>query len=105
MPNRFCCKFCGVITDNPEIVPHPETEKEIFNAISELRAQIDAIRNVHEKVREGHDIRLDELAVLYSHLDEAKKSLVAKYNYSITCPVCQNETRFWRDEPFPTDKP
>ncbi len=25
------------------------------------------------------------------------------YNYSITCPVCENETRFWREEPFPTD--
>ena len=23
--------------------------------------------------------------------------------YGITCPVCENETRFWREKPFPTD--
>lgn len=31
--------------------------------------------------------------------------LQKKYNHSITCPVCENETRFWREEPFPAEDP
>lgn len=54
MPN-FVCKHCGMITENPEIVP--------FFSIS------------------------------------------SRHFFKITCPVCLNETRFWRDELFPADKP
>lgn len=28
-----------------------------------------------------------------------------RYLYRIICPVCLNETSFWRDRPFPIDKP
>jgi len=61
---KFCCKHCGIISDNPIIVPQPT-----FDAYC----------------RE-HDI-------------------YPRFNYVITCPVCENETRFWRENHYPTDKP
>ena len=67
MPN-FCCKHCGMITDEPEIVSHPDKD------------------------------------VIYRDKKDFASIMKSRYNHSITCPVCQNETRFWRDEPFPTGK-
>lgn len=87
--NRFCCKFCGMITDNPEIVPHPDKDKEYREIGEKLHKQGPS----PEKYWTSLSYEMYEAS--YSH----------KYNHSITCPVCLNETRFWRDEPFPTDKP
>ena len=91
MTNRFCCKNCGMITDNPTIVPHPE--KGAY--YGELNAKIDEFLESKE-------------GTSYTPLEEAKVKVMVsrvdkKYNYSITCPVCENETRFWRDKPFPAD--
>ena len=52
---KFCCKHCGMITDNPEI--------------------------------------------------EAFFDLADQHYYKVTCPICLQETRFTRPEPFPTDTP
>lgn len=76
---KFVCKHCGMITENPEIVPHPDRDKEfreILRIAREYEAKGKPVPGVYR---------------------------VKEYNYSITCPVCLNETRFWRDEPFPTD--
>jgi len=75
MSKHFVCKFCGMITDNPIIVPQPEKDKEYRNFLKSSKPK----------------------AISYI--------LDARYNHSITCPVCLNETRFWRSEPFPTDVP
>lgn len=77
---KFCCKHCGMIADNPTIIPHPDKDKEF----REYK------KRIAEWVEKGQRI-----PGVY---------LVDMYNHSITCPVCLNETRFWRDEPFPTDK-
>ncbi len=68
MPS-FVCKSCGMITENPEIVPHPDS------------------RFYRGRKQKGDGF------------------LLRSFNHSITCPVCENETRFWRDKPFPTDNP
>ncbi len=70
MPNQFVCHNCGMITDDPEIVPHPERST---------------------MYRKPFSTRFLLSGVVYNH--------------SITCPVCLNETRFWRDIPFPVDVP
>ena len=74
------CRHCGMITDNPTIVPHPDKDKEF--------------REMQDKANEylSKGIRVPGVYITEG-----------KYNHSITCPVCENETRFWRDEPFPTD--
>ena len=71
---HFQCKCCGIITDNPTIMPHPEKDAEFRKALKEYDGPV--------KIED------------YSFYN---------YNYSITCPVCENVTRFWRDKPFPTD--
>ena len=79
---KLCCKHCGMITDNPEITPHPERDK--------------LFREMQEKANE-YLLKGDRVPGVYI--------IEARYNYSITCPVCENETRFWRDKPFPVDVP
>ena len=75
--NRFVCRHCGMITDNPEIVPHPQ-EGERYRTLLKF-----AIKN--------------------NLLKGAEAIMEARFNYGLMCAVCLNETRFWRDEPFPTD--
>lgn len=58
--HKFVCQFCGIVSDNPEIVPCPDSKDDRASPI--------------------------------------------RYKYSITCPVCLNETCFWRDDRFPIDK-
>lgn len=83
--NRFCCRNCGMITDNPEIIPNPKADKEYKRL---------ATRYFHASL-------CRRLRGIFSNEDI---DLIFRYNYSITCPVCENETRFWREEPFPADK-
>ena len=75
--NRFCCKHCGMITDEPTIVPHPDKDAEYRDKMSHYKGKPSAFFLIN----------------------------TPPYNHSITCPVCENETRFWRDKPFPSDIP
>ncbi len=92
--SKFCCKHCGMITDNPEIVPHPDKDKFYREREKERDNLFCAMGNE------------DDLRLLYinslraTHIDNM---LRLKYNHSITCPICLDEPRFWREEPFPTD--
>ncbi|KKN15927.1 hypothetical protein LCGC14_0981190 [marine sediment metagenome] len=86
MPN-FVCQHCGMITDSPEIVPHPGKDTEYRELFKEYEAYWQDHRNL------GHFFML--------RLAQFEGLLKGKYNHSITCLVCLNETRFWRDEPFP----
>lgn len=83
MPSQFCCRHCGMVTDNPEIVPHPEADKQFREFLEEHKG----------------DWQSSDGATRYAYGNVIKE----KYNHSITCPVCENATRFWRDKPFPTD--
>lgn len=92
MPRQFCCKHCGMITDNPTIVPHPDKDAYFRN------------------LEKHHSSYLKKVECPISHYtiivyDLLFVELQGRYNHSITCPVCLNETRFWREKPFPTDVP
>ncbi len=91
--NRFCCKFCGMITDNPEIVPHPDKDKEFRVILDNMEAHADRIANFFT----GHWQE--------AWFETQASILKFKYNHSITCPVCGKTTCFWRDEPFHADEP
>ncbi len=88
---HFQCKHCGVITDEPEIVPHRDEDAEYRKLFKEYEDywQGDILNLGHY-----HSLRLAQLEGL----------LKGKYNHSITCPICLKETRFWREEPFPADE-
>lgn len=74
MPH-FACKICGVVTDDPEIVPHPD-----------------------------EDAHYRELAAAYKRGPSALALMgMPPFNHSITCPVCLGVTRFWRETPFPVE--
>ena len=87
---KFVCKFCGMITDEPTIVPHPD--KDVY--YRELSKEYEAYWQDGKNFGTFYMVRLDEF----------ERRLEGKYNHSITCPVCLNETRFWREEPFPVDQ-
>ncbi len=91
--NRFCCKHCGMITDNPEIVPHPDKDKEFRIIEDNMEARAESLVNCFTGRSRWQEAWFETQASI----------LKFKYNHSITCPVCQNETRFWREQPFPTD--
>jgi len=88
----FLCKHCGIITErNPEIVPHPDKDE------------------YYHRLQERYDNYFKEVKHPFGHYtilayDLLFLELEGKYNHSITCPVCLNKTRFWRDEPLPGDK-
>ena len=86
---KWLCKHCGMITDNPDITAHLDKDKEYREIGKKLQAECPS--------PERHWSRLS--LELYGSIYKDK------YNHSITCPVCLNETRFWRDKPFPTDEP
>lgn len=79
---KWCCKHCGMITDEPEIKPLPDKDKEFREMARPGDYYVSRGRLVPGVYAVGGD----------------------RYNHSITCPVCLNETRFWREEPFPADK-
>ncbi|KKM72352.1 hypothetical protein LCGC14_1421410 [marine sediment metagenome] len=84
---RFHCKHCGIISDGPEIVPHPDKD-------AEYREIAESIRPLYSKAK-GHCF----FSALVIEMKETQ--LAGRYNHSITCPICLNETRFWRESPFP----
>ena len=71
---RFVCKFCGIITDNPEV--HQ-------NGVSIGVSDIELEGKVDEPIQAtGRSI----------------------YHFYIECPVCLGRTDFTRAESFPIDK-
>lgn len=90
MPNQFCCKHCGCITDNPEIVPHPD--KTIY--------YLELFTNYEKAWKQTPELGHFALMVWQFNNNRFEAELRDKYNHSITCPVCLNETRFWREAPF-----
>lgn len=131
---RFCCKSCGIITDDPEIIPLPEKDAKFRQFAVELRQGNDAWWTLGEKVDAEFDERVAallrrnksalsatlqffglqpeppktqtkvELDRIYRELEWYERRLAKKYNHMIICPVCLGETTFWRDSPFPLRK-
>ena len=88
MPH-FHCKHCGIVTDDPEIIPLPEKDA----AYRKLQARYDGF---WQKVRDSEYGQFTIIA--YNNLFI---ELGGKHNHFITCPVCENETTFWRESPWP----
>lgn len=74
MPH-FHCKHCGIVSDDPEIIPLPEEDEHYRKLIALYPPYGGSVRH---------------------YLDHPQP-----FNHKIICPVCLNETRFWRETPFP----
>ncbi len=97
MPH-FNCRFCGIVSDDPEIIPLPEKDAEFRAMFAEYE----------DTWKTG--LSVDVLAIPafarmhFEAIESYESSLKAKYNHMIICPICMGETTFWRESPFPLRK-